>query len=182
MSNLVNIINDVNDLNANIECVPNDLFNPITNNNTVKDDNSQINLNESRSQVKFTSNLSQSHILQSRGQNSNEIPGQNSKDSWSSFSGKYKSILSSNSAVRPKEPKYKFPSVDPPPTEGLWQYSPKDLYTFLINLCYHRIPPDTYKQWCDQAQRDVAFPEMSKAGVLETTYSLKNQREQFKNP
>ena len=96
--------------------------------------------------------------------------------SWNS----YKSVLSSNSSLRPKEPKYKFPSVDPPPTQGLVQHSPKDLYIFLINLCYHRLNPDTYKQWCDLVERDVAFPEMTKDGILESSYSLKNQRDMFK--
>ena len=174
MSNLVNINNDVNDLNANIsECVPNGVLcntiNLCTNTNNIKNNISPNIFTKSRCQAKYNSNLSESHIL--------ENPGQDSKEkSWSS----YTSILSSNSSLRPKEPKYKFPSVDPPPTEGLVQHSPKDLYIFLINLCYHRLHPDTYKQWCDLTERDVAFPEMTKDGVLESSYSLKNQREQFK--
>ena len=35
-------------------------------------------------------------------------------------------------------------------------------------------------KWCNQTKRDVAFQELSKDGVLETSFSLKNQREQFK--
>ena len=82
--------------------------------------------------------------------------------------------------MRPKEPKYKFPITDPPPTQGLKSHSPKDLYIFLINLCYHRLHPDTYKQWCNLAERDVFFPEMTKDGILESSYSLKQQRDIFK--
>ena len=36
------------------------------------------------------------------------------------------------------------------------------------------------KKWCQLTERDVAFPEMSKQGVLETNYSLKNQRDKYK--
>ena len=154
-------------LYANInECVPNDvLCNPInvcTNTNNINSDISP-NISKSRCQANYKGNLSQPNIL--------ENPGQESKEkSWNS----YTSVLSSNTSLRPKEPKYKFPSVDPPPTEGLVQHSPKDLYIFLINLCYHRLHPDTYKQWCDLTERDVAFPEMTKDGVLESSYSFKN--------
>ena len=141
---------------------------PITN----KNNTCQYSFNESN----YNCNLS----LENPGQDSKENPGQNSEDSWCSYSVKHKTIMSSNSALRPKEPKYKFPNTDPPPTAGLEKYSPKDLYSFIINLCYHRIPPDTYRQWCNQTERDDAFPELSKDGVLETSFSLKNQRDQFK--
>ena len=138
---------------------------------------SQNILTKSRCLVK-TCNLSESKILENRGQETNS---QDSKEKpWNSYSAKYKSVLCSHSTLRPKEAKYKFPSVDPAPIDGLLQYSPKDLYIFLMNLCYHRLPPDTYKQWCELAERDVCFPEMSKDRVLETSYSLKHQREQFK--
>ena len=124
------------------------------------------------------SNLSESQILENQGQVRNSKNSQ--EKAWNPYSANYKSVLCLHSTLRPKEAKYKFPSVDPAPIDGLLQYSPKDLYIFLINLCYHRLPPDTYKQWCELAERDVCFPEMSKDGVLETSYSLKHQREQFK--
>ena len=91
-----------------------------------------------------------------------------------------KQILSSNSSLRLKEPKYKFPCSDPPPTQGLIQHSPKDLYFSLINMCYHRLHPDTYRQWCQVTERDVAYTEMSKDGILQSSYSLKNQRTLYK--
>ena len=91
-----------------------------------------------------------------------------------------KQILSSNSSLRLKEPKYKFPSSDPNPTQGLIQHSPKDLYFSLINMCYHRLHPDTYRQWCQVTERDVAYTEMSKDGILQSSYSLKNQRTLYK--
>ena len=100
-------------------------------------------LTKSRCLVKKC-NLSESKILENRGQETNS---QDSKEK--------------------------------PPIDGLLQYSPKDLYIFLINLIYHRIPPDTYKLWCELAERDVCFLEMSKDGVIETSYSLKHQRDQF---
>ena len=45
---------------------------------------------------------------------------------------------------------------------------------------YHRLTPDTYRFWCELAERDVSFSEMSKNGVLETSYSLKQQRDKSK--
>ena len=91
-----------------------------------------------------------------------------------------KSAMFSNSTVRPKADKYKFPAIDPPALEGLLEYTPKQLYIYIINLMYHRLTPETYKLWCELTERDVSFPEMTKNGVLETSYSLKQQRDKFK--
>ena len=117
-----------------------------------------------------------------QGQNISHVP----KATWNLFSDfraqemPMKSSMFSNSATRPKAAKYKFPAVDPPEMTGLRKYSPKELYIFVINLMYHRLTPNTYKLWCELAERDVSFPEMSKNGVLETSYSLKKQRDKFK--
>ena len=124
------------------------------------------------------SNLSESHILENQGQERNSQDSQ--EKAWNSYSASYKSVLCSHSTSRPKEAKYKFPAVDPPAVDGLLKYSPKELYIYLINLIYHRLSPDTYKLWCELTERDVCFPEISKNGVLESSYSLKHQRDQFK--
>ena len=49
-----------------------------------------------------------------------------------------------------------------------------------MNLIYHRLTAENYALWCELTERDVSFPEMTKNGTLETSYSLKNQREQYK--
>ena len=51
---------------------------------------------------------------------------------------------------------------------------------YILNLIHHRLTPETYELWCQLTERDVAFPEMSKQGILETNYLLKNQREKYK--
>ena len=73
-----------------------------------------------------------------------------------------KSTMFSNSTTRPKAEKYKFPAIDPPEMIDLREYSPKELYIYIINLMYHRLTPDTYKLWCELAERDVSFPKMTK--------------------
>ena len=90
------------------------------------------------------------------------------------------SVLLSSSALKAKPDKYKFPKHDPPAMEGLSVYTPKDIYLYILNLVYHRLTPETYNLWCQLTERDVSFPEMSKQGVLETSYSLKSQREKYK--
>ena len=90
------------------------------------------------------------------------------------------SALWSNSAVKSKPDKYRFPASDPPPLQGLLEYTPKQLYLYILNLIYHRLTPENYNLWCELTERDVSFPEMSKNGTLETSYSLKNQRDHYK--
>ena len=81
--------------------------------------------------------------------------------------------------MKSKPEKYKFPAVDRPALEGLLEYTPKQLYIYIINLIYHRLTPENYKHWYELTEWDICFPEMSKNGVLETSYSLKHQRDQF---
>ena len=64
--------------------------------------------------------------------------------------------------------------------QGLLEYTPKELYLYILNLIYHRLTPENYALWCKLTERDVSFPEMTKNGTLETSYSLKNKREHFK--
>ena len=45
---------------------------------------------------------------------------------------------------------------------------------------YLRLTPETYKLWCELTEHNVSFPEMTKNDVLETSYSLKQQRDKFK--
>ena len=82
-----------------------------------------------------------------------------------------------NSTMKAKPEKYKFPKEDPPPTQGLTVFTPRDIYLYILNLVHHRLTPEIYELWCQLTERDVAFPEMSKQGILETNYALKNQRE-----
>ena len=138
-------MNDLKIPNANISvCEPSVLCEPnvlCTNKTNLQTNISQNILTKSRCQAQ-KSNLSESQILENPGQDTNS---QDSKEkTWNSYSAKYKSVLCSHSTLRPKEAKYKFPPVDPAPIDGLLQYSPKDLYIFLINLIYHRLTPDTY--------------------------------------
>ena len=89
-------------------------------------------------------------------------------------------IMLSNSALKAKPDKYRFPKEDPPAMQGLSVFTPKDIYLYILNLIYHRLTPETYDLWCQLTERDVSFPEMSKQGILETNYSLKHQREKYK--
>ena len=90
-------------------------------------------------------------------------------------------VLLSNSTLKGKPEKYRFPKEDPPTIEGLKVFTPKEIYLYLLNLIYHRLTPEIYEIWCHLTERYMAFPEMSKQGILETNYSLKNQREKYKN-
>ena len=168
-------MNDLNIIENNISlCEPRVSF---TNKNNLEPICSPNILTESHCQGQ-KSNLSESQILTSQGQMKKSQDSQ--EKAWSSYSASYNSVLCSHSTSRPKEAKYKFPAADPPALDGLLQYSPKELYIYLINLIYHRLSPDTYKLWCELTERDVCFPEISKNGVLESSYSLKHQRDQFK--
>ena len=82
--------------------------------------------------------------------------------------------------MKGKPEKYKFPKEDPLPTKGLTVFTPRDIYLYILNLVHHRLTPEIYELWCQLTERDVAFPEMSKQGILETNYLLKNQRERYK--
>ena len=70
--------------------------------------------------------------------------------------------------------------MTPPPIQGLTVFTPGEIYLYILNLIHHRLTPETYELWCQLTERDVAFPEMSKQGILETNYSLKHQREKYK--
>ena len=69
-----------------------------------------------------------------------------------------KSALWSNSAVKMKPDKYRFPAKDPTPLEGLIEYTPKQLYIYILNLIYDRLTPENYNLWCELAERDLSFP------------------------
>ena len=103
----------------------------------------------------------------SQGQNNSHAP----QAAWNLFSDlrgqemAMKSTMFSNSTMRPKADKYKFPAIDPPALKGLIEYTPKELYIYIINLMYHRLTPETYKLWCELTESDVSFPEMTKNGV-----------------
>ena len=70
-----------------------------------------------------------------------------------------KSTMFSNSTMRPKADKYKFPAIDPPALKGLIEYTPKELYIYIINLMYHRLTPETYKLWCELTEREWCFAD-----------------------
>ena len=166
-----NSLNDLNVSSNNIclseSSVSNIKTNPETNSSPTILNQLHCKGHKSKSQV----HDSQGHI-----RNSHAPP----EKAWNSYTGYLaqemtnKSVLYSHSTTKSKVDKYKFPAVDPPAVDGLLKYSPKELYIYIINLIYHRLTPDTYKLWCELTERDVCFPEISKNGVLESSYSLKH--------
>ena len=73
--------------------------------------------------------------------------------------------------------KYIFPATDPPPHANLKNYSKQELFVSLINLCYHRLDPEMYQTWSDVLERDPLFEEVSKTGIMASSYVLKNQKD-----
>ena len=79
-----------------------------------------------------------------------------------------------------KPKKYVFPRQDPAPLLNIPQISPKEAFLNLINLVHHRLDEGTYRLWCDIAERDVCYPEISKTGVVASTYTIKAERDKYK--
>ena len=79
-----------------------------------------------------------------------------------------------------KPKKYVFPRQDPAPLLNIPEISSKEAFLNLINLVHHRLDESTYRLWCDTAERDVCYPEISKTGVVASTYTIKAERDKFK--
>ena len=135
-----------------------------------KNTNIDVNLNScclNNSKVKDTMLSSNSSQIQECGQNILKSCASQNKEyfptkNWNLYSEanlkcshpggqmmtQNESVLLSNSALKAKPEKYKFPKHDPPAMQGLSVYTPKDIYLYILNLVYHRLTPETYDLWC----------------------------------
>ena len=176
--NAVNIHDCLNDV-----CVS-------SNNNCLNDvcvSSNKTNLDSNSYSCRFSnSKLTKLNLSTSQVHQSNSDSRASPQKAWNLYSeytgqemSQKKSALWSHSAMKTKPDKYRFPVSNPPALQGLLEYTPKQLYLYISNLIYHRLTAENYNLWCELMGRDVSFPEMSKNGILETSYSLKNQRQQM---
>ena len=77
--------------------------------------------------------------------------------------------------------KYKFPVRDViDPKSCSKPFTKEQCIEHIVNLSACRLDTDTYNFWNLVANRDVAYPELSKNGIQATKYDLKQQLALFK--
>ena len=70
--------------------------------------------------------------------------------------------------------KYRFPRFDPEPSAASKiEISPLESLSYIINVACHRLEPDLKEVWDEMIGRDVSTPEISKNGMLLTSFDIR---------
>ena len=93
----------------------------------------------------------------------------------------YINLSQPTQATKDPYAKFRFPRVDPEPCRASKvEISPLESLSYLVNVACHRLEPDLKELWDEMIGRDAATPEISRAGMLLTSYDIRKLSGEFK--